>query len=84
MVSYNKLKEMSPQEKTKARQKKIKPLVDEFFTYIKTIDDTNILAKESATGKAITYALNQEKFLRVFLNDGRLPMDNNEAERTGS
>ena len=47
----------------------------------KTIYDTNILAKESATGKAITYALNQEKFLRVFLNDGRLPMDNNEAER---
>lgn len=77
----NKLKEMSPEEKTKARQEKIKPLVDEFFTYIKTIDDTNILAKESATGKAITYALNQEKFLRVFLNDGRLPMDNNEAER---
>ena len=49
----------------------------------KTIYDTNILAKESATGKAITYALNQEKFLRVFLNDERLPMDNNEAERTG-
>ena len=49
----------------------------------KTIYDTNILTKESATGKAITYALNQEKFLRVFLNDERLPMDNNEAERTG-
>lgn len=77
----NKLKELSPEERTKARQEKIKPLVDEFFTYIKTIGNTNILTKESATGKAITYALNQEKFLRVFLKDGRLPMDNNEAER---
>ena len=77
----NKLKELSPEERTKARQEKIKPLVDEFFTYIKTIDNTNILTKESATGKAITYALNQEEFLRVFLKDGRLPMDNNEAER---
>ena len=47
----------------------------------KTIYDTNILTKESATGKAITYALNQEEFLRVFLKDGRLPIDNNEAER---
>lgn len=77
----NKLKELNPEERTKARQEKIKPLVDEFFTYIKTIDNTNILTKESATGKAITYALNQEEFLRVFLKDGRLPMDNNEAER---
>ena len=77
----NKLKELSPEERTKARQEKIKPLVDEFFTYIKTIDNTNILTKESATGKAITYALNQEEFLRVFLKDGRLPIDNNEAER---
>lgn len=77
----NKLKELSPEERTKARQEKIKPLVDEFFTYIKTIDNTNILTKESATGKAITYALNQEEFLRVFLKNGRLPMDNNEAER---
>ena len=47
----------------------------------KTIYDTNILTKESATGKAITYALNQEEFLRVFVKDGRLPIDNNEAER---
>lgn len=77
----NKLKELNPEERAKARQEKIKPLVDEFFTYIKTIDNTNILTKESATGKAITYALNQEEFLRVFLKDGRLPMDNNEAER---
>ena len=27
------------------------------------------------------YSLNQEKYLRVFLSDGNVPMDNNGAER---
>ena len=30
---------------------------------------------------AFTYLLNQEKYLRVFLNDGDVPMDNNASER---
>ena len=39
------------------------------------------VAKESATGKAIAYYLNQEKYLRVYLSDGRIPLDNNLAEQ---
>ncbi len=31
--------------------------------------------------KAIRYALNQESVLRVYCTDGRLPIDNNAAER---
>ena len=31
--------------------------------------------------QAVTYALNQEKYLRVFLEDGEVPMDNNASER---
>ena len=77
----NKLKDLSAEERTQARQKKIQPLVDEFFDFIKKTESTGKLASESATGKAIRYALNQEEFLRVFLKDGRLPLDNNEAER---
>ena len=30
---------------------------------------------------AFTYALNQERYLRVFLEDGDVPMDNNASER---
>ena len=30
---------------------------------------------------AFTYLLNQEKYLRVFLDDGDVPMDNNASER---
>lgn len=30
---------------------------------------------------AFPYALNQEKYLRVFLSDGEVPVDNNASER---
>ena len=36
----------------------------------------------SKTGKGISYSLNQEKYLRYFLDDGEVPMDNNSAEIT--
>lgn len=39
------------------------------------------MAPKSKTGKAIAYCLNQEKYLRVFLKDGYIPIDNNAAER---
>lgn len=35
----------------------------------------------SNTKKALTYALNQERYLRVFLENGDVPMDNNASER---
>ena len=36
----------------------------------------------SNTKKALTYALNQERYLRVFLENGDVPMDNNASERS--
>ena len=35
---------------------------------------------QSETGKAIAYTLNQWERLRVFLNDGNVPIDNNGVE----
>ena len=35
----------------------------------------------SNTYKSLQYCINQEKFLRVFLSNGAVPMDNNIAER---
>lgn len=32
--------------------------------------------------KAINYSINQEKYLRRFLDDPLIPLDNNEAERS--
>ena len=35
----------------------------------------------SSTYKGLQYCINQEKYLRVFLSDGNVPMDNNRAEQ---
>ncbi len=72
--------EMSPEERLAARERNVQPLVDAFFAYLKSVKDT--VAPKSKTGKGISYCLNQEKFLRVFLTDGYVPMTNNAAERS--
>ena len=35
----------------------------------------------SIIGKALAYSINQEAYLRLFLSDGHIPMDNNYAEQ---
>lgn len=72
-----KLKDLSSDERLKQRQAVIKPLVDAFFAYLKTIN----VSKKDKFGGAVGYALNQEKYLRVFLTDGDVPIDNNASER---
>ena len=37
--------------------------------------------KRLLTKEAFTYALNKERYLRVFLDDGDVPIDNNASER---
>lgn len=70
---------LTPEERLKARQKKTAPLVDVFFSWLKTASLQTL--PKSKAGRAIQYALNEEKYLRVFLTDGYVPMDNNAAER---
>ena len=72
-----KLNDLSSDERLKQRQAVIKPLVDAFFAYLKTIN----VSKKDKFGDAVRYALNQEKYLRVFLTDGEVPIDNNASER---
>lgn len=74
-----KLKDLSSEERLKQRQLIMKPLVDALFVYLNSTE-----LKVPAKGKlhdAYTYILNQEKYLRVFLDDGDVPMDNNASER---
>ena len=72
-----KLNDLSSDERLKQRQTVIKPLVDAFFAYLKTIN----VSKKDKFGDAVGYARNQEKYLRVFLTDGDVPIDNNASER---
>lgn len=72
-----KLTDFTSDERLKQRQVVIKPLVDAFFAYLKTVN----VSKKDKFGDAVGYALNQEKYLRVFLTDGDVPIDNNASER---
>lgn len=74
-----KLSDLSSEDRCTQRQLVVKPLVDAFFAYLKQIS-----SKTPQNGKvkdAFTYALNQERYLRVFLEDGDVPIDNNASER---
>lgn len=76
----NTFSELSNKDREKRRQESIKPLVDALFVCLKQGQEN--VAKGSKTGKGIEYCLNQEKYLRAFLDDGDIPLDNNNAERS--
>ena len=74
-----KLNKLSSKERLMQRQLVIKPLVDALFAYLKKMEPT--VPASGQLRKAYTYILNQEKYLRVFLEDGEIPIDNNASER---
>ena len=72
--------DLPPEEHLRKRQEKIKPLVDEIFAWVKDKSAVESTENSSEIGKSLQYALNQEKYLRVFLDDASVPLDNNAAE----
>ena len=74
------LQDMTPAERRKHRQKFIKLLVDAYFNWIR-INIDKVMPK-SKTYNGMTYSINQEKYLRRFLDDGEIPIDNNAAEQS--
>ena len=74
-----KLQELSPVERLQQRQLVVKPLVDALFVYLKKTNGD--VSSKNKLGEAYGYMLNQEKYLRVFLTDGEVPIDNNASER---
>ncbi len=73
-------KKMSPTERLSLRKKESVPMLDAIFDWCRE-RVTKYDLPTDMLGKAIRYALNQESVLRVFCTDGRLPIDNNAAER---
>ena len=64
------------------RESSVRPLVDSYFAWLKSLCETYTFDKAGKTYKAIQYSLNQEKYLRRFLDDPIVPLDNNDAERS--
>jgi hypothetical protein len=72
------LKALTPEARYQARQHQARPVLDELRAWL----DQSLpqVAPQSATGKALNYLHNQWDKLVRYLDDGRLPIDNNRTE----
>ena len=75
------LKDLSADKRLKERKNTIRPLVEEYFTWVKKQLEGNAVPPKSKTADGLRYSVNQEKYLKVFLTDGRVPIDNSASER---
>lgn len=75
------LKDLSVEDRLKHRQASIKPLVEEFFAWLKTVQSNRAVIPKGETAKGIQYCLNHEEYLKVFLTDGEVSIDNSASER---
>ena len=81
MHEDNKYDDLPKKDRERNRKLILKPMVNSYFDWIK--EKYNLVNPEGDTGKALAYSIKQEKYLRVFLKDGDVPMDNNYALFTG-
>ena len=70
----------TPLERVRVRNEHSRPLVNDLETWLR--EQRRKLSSKSDTAKAINYSLQRWPALTRFLNDGRLCMSNNAAERT--
>jgi transposase len=70
---------MPPQERVRMRHERSRPLVIELQTWL--CEQRARVSKHSETGKAIDYTLKRWDAFTRFLEDGRLCISNNAAER---
>jgi len=80
-IAENALKELPADKHYEQRQENVLPKVNAFFDFIHSIDLSNPLVSDKLRD-AVQYALNQEKCLRQFLDDGNIPLDNGATERS--
>lgn len=74
------LKDLPAEERRIRRQLSVRPLVEAYFTWAK--ENAPKVPQKSKTWEGFSYSINQEKYLKVFLDDGEVPMDNNAAEQS--
>ena len=74
------LKDLPAEERMIRRQLSVKPLVEAYFIWVR--ENLPKVPQKSKTWEGFNYSLNQEKYLKVFLDDGEVPMDNNAAEQS--
>jgi len=71
-------KDMPPDVRLEYRAEKAAPIVDGYFSWLKSIRDRCV----GSLLTAVNYSLNREDELRAYLTDGRLEISNNLGENT--
>lgn len=75
----NELSDLSPPDRLRRRNLTIKVLVEDYFTWLKGLKESNTLLT-GKTLEGVNYSIHHEKQLRLFLEDGEVPLDNNATE----
>lgn len=74
------LESFPSEERLQKRQTIVKPLVEAYFAWVK--ENHSKVLKGTKTEKGMQYSINQEKYLKTFLDYPDVPMDNNAAEQS--
>ena len=74
------LESFPSEERLQKRQTIVKPLVEAYFAWVK--ENHSRVLKGTKTEKGMQYSINQEKYLKTFLDYPDVPMDNNAAEQS--
>ena len=72
-------RELTPEERLSRRQEHTKPLVEAYFAWAKEIDQDTVISQKTKDG--LNYSIHQEKYLKAFLDNGEIPIDNSASER---
>lgn len=75
------LKSLSAEDRLSRRQAEVKPIVDEFYQFIESLDISDPAMSEKMKD-AVSYSLNQKEMVCRFLEDGRIPCDNGFCENS--
>lgn len=71
---------LSPEERLEKRREQAKPVLDAMLSWVEKLRPAT--AAKSAMGKALYYLTTQWPYLIRYLEDGRLELSNNRAERS--
>lgn len=74
----NELSGMPAKKRCEKRKLMIQPLVEAYFAWLENIRLDEVSSAKTKDG--IRYSLNHQKALRMFLEDGEVPLDNNATE----
>lgn len=76
----NRFNDMEPAKRKTAREEQLRPALEDFFAWVN--EEAEISLPKTKYGQALEYAQKQKDKVMCVLEDGRLELDNNLAERT--